>query len=559
LEVKGPVTFGPEADGVRFVGPGEISGGIELRNWTKATFNGREAWKASVPPGSDFRELFVGGARMGRPCVPAEGAHTFAAWAEPSDAKVEWNVGQTAAVLAHGDLGPSPRNLGDIELVATHLWVASRIHLASYDGSSGLARFREKSVFKLADDHGPGLGPYRLENVAEAFGRPGEWYLDRPAGAVYYTPRPGERMERFKAYAPGATALLRFEGVTGATVDSLTLRHAEYHLPEGSSGDVQAAFSVPGAVQLIGCHGVKVRNCLIEQVGTYGVQVAGSSSDCAIEGCRMSDLGAGGVVINSGPRATTVSDCVIEHGGRVFPSAIGILAQLSGFNRIEHNLIRDFYYTGISVGWDWGFADTLAQHNTIEYNEIEDIGQRQLSDMGGIYVLGKQPGSRIAHNRIRRVDSRTYGGWGIYLDEGSTGWTVEDNIVEYTKTGGFHIHYGGNNIVRHNVFAYARTEGQMIRVRDDKQGTIRFEHNLVVAEPGQAPLVPAGWLRRDVSLTGMLYAAPPQPVPFGDDGTARFISVRLGPDGVPTPSSEVYRMGFAPIETKSIGPRIKTP
>ncbi len=191
----------------------------------------------------------------------------------------------------------------------------------------------------------------------------------------------------------------------------------------------------------------------------------------------------------------------------------------------------------------------------IAYNDIADIGQGELSDMGGIYVLGKQPGSRIDHNRIRNVDARGYGGWGVYLDEGSTGWTVENNVVTDTKTGGFHIHCGGDNLVRNNVFAYARKEGQLIRQRDDKQGPIRFERNLFVARPGDAPLVVPNWLHRAVVLTGNLYAAAKPDLPFGDDGTGRFVSVEFGSDGLPPKGSEVYRMGFQLIDLRDVGPR----
>jgi parallel beta-helix repeat protein len=231
------------------------------------------------------------------------------------------------------------------------------------------------------------------------------------------------------------------------------------------------------------------------------------------------------------------------------------LVKLSGENKIEHNAIRDMYYTGISVGWDWGFHDTAAHDNLVLDNDISDIGQNQLSDMGGIYVLGKQPGSRIAGNRIRHVSARGYGGWGIYLDEGSTSWTVENNVVGDTKTGGFHIHYGGNNLIRNNVFAHAKLEGQLIRSRDDQQGPIRFEHNLIVADPGEAPLVVPSWLKRDVVMTGNLYAVPKTNLPFGDDGTGRFVATTLNADGLPPKGSAVYAMGFLPIDLSGVGPR----
>jgi hypothetical protein len=53
----------------------------------------------------------------------------------------------------------------------------------------------------------------------------------------------------------------------------------------------------------------------------------------------------------------------------------------------------------------------------------------------------------------------------------------------------------------------------------------------------------------------MLYAAPVTDLPFGDDGTGRFVSVKLSKDGLPPKNSEVFRLGFRPIDLRMVGPR----
>lgn len=554
---EAPIVLGNEASGVRFVGPATISGGVELSKWRPESFVGRKAWAATVPSGLSFRELFVRGSnvRLPRTRLPKTGFYSFAGYTNDADANAAWNVGQDAMRYPGNDLQAGWRNLSDVEVVAHHYWVTSRLPIASIDEATRTVRFGKRSVFKLANDHTSGAAAYAVENVAEALDTPGQWYLDRPTQTLYYLPRPEDRIDRFVAVAPVLPTLVRVQGAKGTRFEGVKFCHAEWTLPADSSGDVQAAYRVPGAVQIADCEDVTFAKCAIEAIGTYGIEIVGKSLGCRIERSTLRDLGAGGVKIGDGTLGTTVSDCVIERGGRVFASAIGVWAGLSGGNQIVHNRVRDFFYTGISVGWDWGFRDTAAKNNLIAFNAIGEIGQNQLSDMGGIYVLGKQPGSRILNNRIDNVQARGYGGWGIYLDEGSTGWLVEDNVVTNTKTGGFHIHYGGNNLIRNNIFAFARTEGQLIRQRDDQQGPIRFERNLVVANPGDAPLVVPNWLRRDVVLTGMLYATPRSDLPFGDDGSGRFVEVKLGKDGLPPAGSEVYSLGFKRIDLTQIGPR----
>ena len=494
-----------------------VSGGRLVTGWKAVTVGERKLWAAPLLDAQDgkwfFRELWINGQRAVRARSPNKG---YLSVAELLDNPTEWTKGQMRFRFHSGDMQPW-NDITEAEVVVMNRWVESRLPVFSVDQTNLVVNFSKRSVFHLD----PG-DPYYLEGAFEALDQPGEWYLDRAGGTLYYLPRSGETLKNVEAIAPALAQVLRLEGKpeAGQFIEKLLIRgitfsHAEWCFPSGFDkekskpniwpppeaevgGFGQAAVGVPGAVRGQGLRECVFENCAFTHIGDYALELARGCQRNRLTGCDFSDLGAGGIklgetAIRAEPaeqtRGNEITNCAIHDGGKMFHSAIGIWVGQSADNRLTHNLIHDFYYTGISIGWTWGYGAALATNNLVAFNHVHHIGVKSdgdgpiLSDMGGIYTLGMQPGTRVLNNLWHDIAGLRYGGWGIYFDEGSSSIVARSNVVYRTTHGGFHQHYGATNIVENNIFAFAR-DHQLQRTRPEPHSSFTFATNIVYFDSG---------------------------------------------------------------------------
>jgi hypothetical protein len=474
-----------------------LSGARRIAGFRETRVNDIRAWVAAVPSEVarqwDRRQLWVNGRRAARTRVPRAGFFRVAVLPEEQEAApagMPWRGESNRFGYAPGDLDPDWRNLHDVEIVVNNYWIQSRAKIVDIDDRARSVRVDRPFVQKLRDDQpdpsGNPLGaPYAAENVFEALDEPGEWYFDSGTLALYYVPREGESIDNAEAYVPVLTELLRVEGesagnpVGAVWITYVNLFHAAWPMHATRSAVYQAAHAAPAALVLKNAVDCQIVRCSVSRVGGYAVELAEACWDNEIRSCDMTDSGAGGIKIWHGCHRNRVTGNQIAHGGRLDAAGVGILVGRCMGTQLLRNHIHDFYYTGISVGWNWGYEQTQVGGNIIEYNHIHDIGQHALSDMAGIYTLGVQPGTRIRYNRIHDVQSRTYGGWGIYPDEGSSLLLIENNLCYRCKSGGFHQHYGRDNVVRNNIFAFAE-QHQLCRGRTEHHSSFLFEGNIVL-------------------------------------------------------------------------------
>jgi hypothetical protein len=578
-----------------------LSGGRLVTGFEPRELKGEPVWVALLPDVAsgewNFTQLWVNGRRAPRPTLPRDGR--FKIEQPLGEVVMEGGVderlftGQDAFRYCEGDL-EDWKNISDVEFVALHYWIESRINFTSIDTTTRTARLARKSRMRLTDDFEADGAPYYVENVSEAFDQPGSWYLDRPTGTLYYRPLPDETIDTVEVIAPALARVIEIRGSGDTCAHHLRFEDIQFSHTEWVSGDEvltatpQAACHLGGAIHVERAHDIVFERCETSHVGSYGFEITGASHDIDVLGCKIVDLGGGGLkvwhnyetgetIAGAGPdcnhtescRLVRISDCEIGFGGYRSHQAVGVLVGMCSGVQIIHNEIHDFDYSGVSVGWTWGYQESHAYGNLVEFNHIHDIGRGMLSDMGGIYTLGVQPGTRLTHNLIHDIQSRGYGGWGIYNDEGSSHILVENNLVYRTKSNGYNQHYGEDNIVRNNIFAFGG-EAQFSRGRAENHTSFQFTNNIVFFD-SQGAVLAGSWEKLGAEIDrNLYYNRSGKPLEFAGDSLDRWRE--RGPDrnsivenpGFADPDSgdfslasdsPVLRIGFRPFDLSDVGPR----
>ena len=516
-------------------GEAVVDGGEAIGGWTETTLNGRRAWTTVLPEVKAerryFRSLYVNGRRAPRARYPKfspdkEGKKNCLRIAQIRfPEKHQLFDGDCYFKPAEGDMQAWP-SLPDAEIVVLHYWSEARLPQPCFDEQSGWVRCARRTVFSLHEAYKPEpYARYYIDNLYEALTQPGEWYLDRRTGLLTYLPLDDERSPETTAIvAPRLARMVRGRGLlfnenrdpidpfcvrplSDVHLKGLVFRHADWFSPQSEflphdrldmedmpiGASVQAGSDVFPCVELITAENCSIADCVVELVGMGGIGVGKGSRNCLLARNRIRQVGGLGIRVwgddlDGHPMRRTghirIEDNFVESIGRIFLESVGILLGPVFNCTVSHNLVRDVFYSGISVGWSWYYRDTIARNNVVEYNHVYDIGQEVLSDLGGIYMLGFQPGGVVRGNHVHHIHTQDYGGWGIYADEASFSLVIEDNLVHDTKGSSFFCHYGRELIVRNNVLCGADKEGFIgIGRTEDGHTCANIHGNILAGKP----------------------------------------------------------------------------
>ena len=202
-------------------------------------------------------------------------------------------------------------------------------------------------------------------------------------------------------------------------VDDVTIQHSAWDIGRQEVADYQAAaFLTYATVYVANATSILFTNVKTSNMGSHGLWIRKEISNITLTDSIVTDAAAGGTRMGQtiGPMPTptmfiNISSNEISYGGHVFPSGVGVLSQRAKYVIIADNAVHHHRYSGISVGWLWGYAELFTSHVSIRGNYIYDVGQHIPNDQGGIYTLEIQHGTVIDGNVIKNVFRYTMATW----------------------------------------------------------------------------------------------------------------------------------------------------
>jgi hypothetical protein len=476
-----------------------FTGGKAIKGWAKVAGG---IWKATLTDKNwKFEQLWINGRLATRARTPNKGffniTDTVGAGVFP-DLRKDMNFHAFTVAPEHFSIIKAipAEERNDTLITVTHAWAVGQCRIKALDEAALAVQIKGRAAYPFVEFEPDQR--YWMENFRAALDAQGEWYLDQAKGEVLYIPLPNEDLSKVEVIAPLTDKFLVIKGARDVTLKGLSFQYGRYVYPSEGLHDGQAATQTDGAIEIEDSTKVRFENCEVTHVGRHAVFFKNGCSESQIVHCHLHDLGGGGIFVGETARPSdervnhhiVVDDCIIQHGGRLHPSACGVTLTHTRYCAVTHCDIGDFYYTGVSAGWNWGYGDTSSRETLLENNHIHHLGWGYLSDMGGYYGLGTSPGTIIRGNHVHHIVSHRYGGWGLYNDEGSADTLMENNLVHDTWNAGFHQHYGYFNIVRNNIFAFGHT-AQIQRSRLETRLSFKYEQNIVMWEPG-VPLLDGG-------------------------------------------------------------------
>ena len=484
---------------------------------------------------------------------------------------------KTTFPYAPGDVKPSWANAADAEI---HLWPAAGACRA-YKQITRLDKVDEQAHTLTIG--GPecitqlGIGDrYFAENLLEELDSPGEWYLDRRSGMLYYWPK--QPLRKGEVTAPVTGRLVQFEGdqAQGQTLShvrfaGLTFTQTDYTPDDGCVGYMEGS---NGVIYLRGALNCVVEDCRFVSNGKAAVAFQGGRGN-TVSGNDISNGAEGGILLLDSA-ANTVSDNHIHHLGAVYKHVAGVVVRGPGAqdNLLAHNLVHDI------TRWGLGLMKT-GTGNVVEYNEMYNTSL-ETYDTGGIHAYQDDRqfncNTTIRYNLVHdgvgysslmglpMFDSR-----GIYIDGFSSGYTITHNVCYRNSASGGVFVQGGHDIRMSNNILVGNGGPQYLHTNFMQNGANNeFTRNILCTSDARVALM---WIYKGgekvTRFDRNLYSHPARDICYpvardleawqalgGDAHSVVADPMFANPqadDYSLKPDSPALQLGFEPIDARKIG------
>lgn len=276
---------------------------------------------------------------------------------------------------------------------------------------------------------------FYLWNILEELDLPGEWYLDRESGALYFYPVDGADGSVLLSILE--TPILDIKNVENVVIKGFRMEASKSH-----------------GINILNSTSVVLEDLSVKNVSKNGIY-SENLKNCKVLDCTITGCGEIGATIDGGEKQkfiranNVISNCHI-YGNAKLKETYAPAIRLTGCgNTASHNLIHDMPHAGIVFN---------GSYNTVEYNELHNVVSKS-NDMGAIYSyrLRTHVGCVVRNNYIHDLVPIDEGlrtnvlQPGVYLDGGRSFVTVESNIFENIP-GVAILQSGRANNIKNNLF-----------------------------------------------------------------------------------------------------------
>lgn len=478
-----------------------ISGVRAVTGWSLAD-GGRNIWRANVGAGTETRQLYVNGAIATRARTQLNRADFT-----PSSTGMRWS---NSALNYLNNL--TNQNRIEMESVGSFTDRYSPVQSISGNLITMQQPAWNNNNFGYDTFTSPHrAGPLYLTNAYEFLDTPGEWYLNRGTGDLYYIPPAGQNINNLSVELPTLQSLVNLGGTYDApahhiTFSGITFTGTSWLGPSSNQGYVdqqtgayiagnwnwpgfsschngcpqfEAArpnwYQSPAAVQISAANNITITESQFFNLGQTAIGIGNDAnahasgvglgaSNITIDRSEIARTSAGGIVVG-GVRADahhpsdqrmvnrdiTISNNRIHDIGVEHRGIVSVLTTYVTNATISHNEVYNMPYTGMSMGYGWGANDAGGS------NHYADRGLYNYQPRYSTPTTATN--NRLIGNYIHDVMQQMNDGGCIYTLSANQGGLISENYC-LRSNGYFGLYFDEGSrywTARNNVFSNTGT------------------------------------------------------------------------------------------------------